>query len=72
MRNPVFGVSDQVRHKPDCTATEVGYRLEISDLESSEIVLSTCTLYVAKTQVLISFMSDLHLCFRICKRLVFS
>ena len=37
---PVFGVSDQVRHKPGCTATEDGYRLEISDLGSIGIVLS--------------------------------
>ena len=35
MRKPVFGVSGQVPHKPDCTATEDGKRLEISlDLES--------------------------------------
>ena len=40
MRKPVFGVSDQVRHKPGCTVTEDGYRLEISDLESRGIVLS--------------------------------
>ena len=33
-------VSDLVRHKPGCTATEDGWRLEISDLESRGIVLS--------------------------------
>ena len=33
-------VFDLVRHKPGCTATEDGYRLEISDLESREIALS--------------------------------
>ena len=33
-------VSDLVRNKPGCTATEDGKRLEISDLESREIVLS--------------------------------
>ena len=33
-------VSDQVQHKPGCTATEDGYRLEIWDLESRGIVLS--------------------------------
>ena len=33
-------VSDLVRHKPGCTATEDGQRLEISDLESRGIVLS--------------------------------
>ena len=31
-RKPVFGVSDQFPGKPGCTATEDGYRLEISDL----------------------------------------
>ena len=27
MRKPVFGVSEQVRHKPGCTATEVTAQL---------------------------------------------
>ena len=40
MRKPVFGVSDQVRHKPGCTKTEDDYRLEISDLGSKGIELS--------------------------------
>ena len=40
VRKPVFGVSDQVRHKPGSTATEAGERLEISDLGSRGIVLS--------------------------------
>ena len=33
-------VSDLVRHKPGCTATEDGERLKISDLESRGIILS--------------------------------
>ena len=33
-------VSDPVRHKPDCTVTEDGKRLEILDLQSTGIVLS--------------------------------
>ena len=37
---PVSGVSDQVRHKPGCTATEDGLRLEISDLKNRGIALS--------------------------------
>ena len=37
-RNPVLGVSDQVRHKPGCRATEDGQRLEISDLGRRGIV----------------------------------
>ena len=40
VRKPVFEVSDQVRHKPACTATEDGERLEISDLDRRGIVLS--------------------------------
>ena len=33
-------VSERVRGKPGCTATEDGWRLEISDLESIGTVLS--------------------------------
>ena len=40
MRKPVFGISDQVRHNLDCTATQDGQRLEILDLESRGIVVS--------------------------------
>ena len=34
MRSPVFGVVDQIRHKPGSTIIEDGLRLEISDLRS--------------------------------------
>ena len=40
VRKPVFRVFDQVRHKLGCTATEDGWRLEISDFRSRGIVLS--------------------------------
>ena len=33
MNKPVFGVSNKVRQKPGCTATEDGLRLEIWDLD---------------------------------------
>ena len=33
-------VSNLVRHKPDCTATDDDYWLDISDLERRGIVLS--------------------------------
>ena len=46
MRKSVFRVSDQVQHKPGCTAKEDGCRLEIS---------GDCTIRVAKTKALISF-----------------
>ena len=52
MRKPVFGVSDQVQHKPDCTATEDVLRLEISDLGS---------IRVAKTKALIRFAATAKL-----------
>ena len=44
-RKPVFRVSDQVRHKSGCTATEHGKILEISDLNIT---------YVAKANAMIS------------------
>ena len=45
MRKPTILLSNLVQHKPGCTDTEAGYRLEILDLESREI---------AKTKALIS------------------
>ena len=70
VRKPVFGVSDQVRHNPGCTATEDGLRLEILDLGSK--------LYYAYSenkdadQLRGYCEADLRLCFRICKKPVFS
>ena len=43
MSQPVFGVSDQFRHKLAGAATEDGYRLEINDLERREMVLFICS-----------------------------
>ena len=40
MRKPVFGVSDQVRLKLACSATETNYSLEILDTETRGIILS--------------------------------
>ena len=39
-RKPVFGVSDQVQHKPGCTASGDYKRLEILDFESRVSALS--------------------------------
>ena len=39
-RKAVSGVSDQVGHKPGCTAAEDGKRLETSDLRSRGIVIN--------------------------------
>ena len=55
-RNPVFGVSDQVRHKPGCTTIEFSLRLELLDLGSRGMYyLCICSIRVAKTKTLISF-----------------
>ena len=40
MRKLVYGVCDQVRLKPACSATEASYRLEILDIETRDIRLS--------------------------------
>ena len=70
MRKSVFGVSDQDRHEPGCTAAEDGQRLEISDLSSRGIVLSVKR--NKGTDQLRSFCAaDLRLCFRVCKKPVF-
>ena len=52
MRKPVFGVSDQVRHKPGCTAIEDGWSLENFGSRKKR----DCNIYVAKTKALISFV----------------
>ena len=51
MRKPVFVVSDQVQHKPGCSATEDGKRLEISHLGTWMNRSNS----VAETKALISF-----------------
>ena len=71
MRKPVFGASDQVRHKPGCTTTEDGWRLEISDLGSrgNDYPYSENK---GADQLRGYREADLRLCFRICKKPVFS
>ena len=39
-RKPVFGVGNQVWHKPACAATEASRRLAILDIETRDIILS--------------------------------
>ena len=39
-RKPVFGVCDQVRLKPACSATETSKSLEMLDLENRNMILS--------------------------------
>ena len=65
-------VSDLVRHKPGCTATEDDWRLEILDLESRGIVLYVCSENKGADQLRGYREADLRLCFRLCQMLVFS
>ena len=69
VRKPVFGVSDQVPHKPGCKATEDGYRHEIPCIGSRGIVL--CSKNKGANQLCGYHEADLCLCFRICKKPVF-
>ena len=70
-RKPVFGVCDQVRHKPICADKEAWWRLEISDIETGGITLSGSEQqrrwsYCADAQ------ADLQLVVRIWKKQVLS
>ena len=69
MRKPVFGVSDQVQHKPGCTVTEDGWRMEVLDLESTRIELYyQCSKNKGADQLRSVCEVDLQLCFRIILR----
>ena len=57
-RKPVFEVSDQVLHKPGCTAKGDGQRLKISGYQRRGIVLFY---NIAKSKVLISCVVTAHL-----------
>ena len=70
VRKPVFRVSDQVPHKPGCTPTEDGRKLEISDL--AEGLYYLCCENKGADQLRGYPEADLRLCFRICKKQVFS
>ena len=50
----MFGISDQVRLKLACSATETSWRLEILDIETTGIILSK--------QRIADAQADLRLC----------
>ena len=64
-------VSNLVRHKPGCAATEGGLRLEILDLESRGLYY-LCSENKPADQLRGCCEADLRLCLCICKMLVFS
>ena len=61
MRKSVFGVSEQVRHKPGCKATEDGYRLDILDQDGRGIVLTKALISCAVTAQLICVFVFSHI-----------
>ena len=68
MRKPVFGVSDQVPHKPGCTGTEDiarGMKLRIKKVEG---LYYLCRENKGADQFRGDIEADLRLCFRICKK----
>ena len=70
MRKPVFVVSDQVRHKLVCAATEDGHKLEMSDFRRRELCY-LCSENKGADQLCCYCTAYLQLCFRICKNPVF-
>ena len=71
-RKPVFRVPDQAQHKPGCSATEDGQRLEISDLSSRGILYYPYSENKSPDRLRSNREADLSLCFRISKKPVFS
>ena len=63
-------VSEQGRHKPTCTSTEAGQKLEILDLSRREIALSSSENKFID-QLRSYWETDLRLCFCLCRLLVF-
>ena len=54
---PIFGVCDQLRLKPACSATETSLGLEISAIASTGIVLFKIT---KEQQKRLSYCADAH------------
>ena len=69
VRKPVFGVSDQVPHKPGCAFTEDDLRLVISYLDG---LYCPCSENKGADQLRGHCEADLRLCFQMCKNPVFS
>ena len=64
VRKPVFGVSDQVRHKPGCTTTEDGLKFRIKEVEG---LYYLCSENIGADQLCGYRTADLGLCFCIYK-----
>ena len=71
MRYQTVLVSDKVRRKPTCVATEDRWKLESLDLRRSGIVLYECSENKHVDQLCSYCTADLRLCFCIRKMFVF-
>ena len=69
MRKPVFEVSEQVRHKPSCAATEDVPRGLKPWIKIEEGLRYPCNRSKGADQLRSYSAADLRLCFRICKGL---
>ena len=74
VRKPVFGVSNQVRHKPACAPIEDGLmKLEILDLgRRGTLLYYPCSENKGADQLSSYCKADLRLCFRMGNNPVFS
>ena len=73
MRKPVFGVSDQVQHKPSFTITEYMARDLKFRIKEEEVLYYQGSENKGADKLRGNYCAaDLHLCFRIYKKQVFS
>ena len=72
VRKPVFGVSDLVQHKPGCTATQRMFMSLNFQIWEVEGLYYLCSENKGADQLRSYCAADLRLCFRICKKPVFS
>ena len=72
VRKLVFGGSNKAPHKPGCTTTQDGLRLEISYIVTVAGLYYLCSENKGADQLRGYREADLRLCFRIRKKPVFS
>ena len=71
MRKPVFGISDQVRHKPAVQSHKIARGLTFC-IKEVERLYYPCSENKEADQLRGYRKADQGLCFRICKKPVFS
>ena len=71
-RNPIFGVSDQVRYPTQTTKEDDSRGLKSRIIKEEEVLFNLCSKYKGTDQLCGNHVADLRLCFCICKKQVFS